>query len=96
MITPIASVKTLGIAAGVLLFAYAFAITKLGRYSNVSDKYAQAFGTVALMLILIATGGFQRPPANFVLEAAGYVVVVLGATIAFVRIVTNQQYFEKA
>lgn len=96
MSAPIATVKMLGIGVAILLFAYAFAISKLTRYEQVSDKYASVFGTIALALLLVATGGFTRPPANYLLEAGGYAVTAAGATAAFHRIVNNQQRFEQA
>ena len=96
MATPIATVKTIGILVGFLLFLYAFAIAKLVRFERVSDRYASAFATVGLLVVLVASGGFTRPPANYGLELAGYLVAVVGATVAFWRIADKKSHFEEA
>lgn len=90
------SVKTLGICVGILLFAYAIALAKLDRYAKVSDKYASAFSTVGLAVVLVASGGFTRPPINLLAEVAGYLALAAAGTFAIWRIDNHQQRYQRA
>lgn len=89
-------IKAVGLLVAVILFGYALAIAYSSRYDRVSNKYASAFSTVALVVFLVALGGFFGPPTNRVVELAGYAIAIGGGSFAFARITQHKDRFRRA
>lgn len=91
------AVKMIGVVAGFLLIGYGFVIAGAGRYDTVANRYASRLSTVGLAIVFVAAGGFLAGSwAALAFEAAGYLALGVGGTVAFRRIATHQQRYEEA